>query len=219
MARVHSQGNPRKFFLVHRTVNHQCSRRRAAKLGGVEQSKFVMKMVLSAHIEDMPANAVGCNVSFKIFSDILVATKWPLHIWSYLVIYHLYDVTIPHLIFSTVPWNGPPCVSSVWAPKVNTAFKLLLSFRLTSAVWSNISDCDETYNYWEPVSKRDNCQNEYKKHNMKTYSFTTQLYWIMLWCRIRLRFFIYWYLEIMQPFMYINFVNRWWTCTKICSKH
>ena len=160
MARVHSQKNPRKFFLVHRTVNHQCSRRRAAKLGGVEQSKFVMKMVLSAHIEDMPANAVGCNVSFKLFSDILVATIWPLHIWSYLIIYHLYDVTIPHLNFSTVPWNGPPCVSSVWAPKVNTAFKLLLSFRLTSAVWSNISDCDETYNYWEPVSKRDNCQNE-----------------------------------------------------------
>ncbi|KAF6036242.1 ALG9 [Bugula neritina] len=52
---------------------------------------------------------------------------------------------------SSVPWNGPVCVASVWAPKVNTVFKLLLSLRVMSAIWSNISDCDETYNYWEPA--------------------------------------------------------------------
>ncbi|XP_067943793.1 alpha-1,2-mannosyltransferase ALG9-like [Watersipora subatra] len=52
---------------------------------------------------------------------------------------------------STVPWQGPICRGSVWTPKVDTAFKLLLSFRLVSAIWSNISDCDETYNYWEPA--------------------------------------------------------------------
>jgi len=51
-----------------------------------------------------------------------------------------------------VSWNGSPLVESVFTPQINTAFKLLLSLRLTSAVWSNISDCDETFNYWEPVS-------------------------------------------------------------------
>ncbi|GFQ90978.1 alpha-1,2-mannosyltransferase ALG9 [Trichonephila clavata] len=41
--------------------------------------------------------------------------------------------------------------SSLWTPSVYTAFKLLLSLRLCSAVWSHISDCDEVYNYWEPM--------------------------------------------------------------------
>ncbi|ESN96300.1 hypothetical protein HELRODRAFT_68493, partial [Helobdella robusta] len=38
-----------------------------------------------------------------------------------------------------------------WSPSLHTAFKVLLSARLSSAIWSNISDCDETYNYWEPT--------------------------------------------------------------------
>lgn len=37
------------------------------------------------------------------------------------------------------------------APRGLTAFKLLLSARVCSAIWNNISDCDETFNYWEPV--------------------------------------------------------------------
>lgn len=37
-------------------------------------------------------------------------------------------------------------------PCYDTAFKLLLSARFCSAVWCHITDCDETYNYWEPVS-------------------------------------------------------------------
>ncbi|GFS46466.1 alpha-1,2-mannosyltransferase ALG9 [Trichonephila inaurata madagascariensis] len=41
--------------------------------------------------------------------------------------------------------------SPLWTPSVYTAFKLLLSLRLCSAVWSHISDCDEVYNYWEPM--------------------------------------------------------------------
>lgn len=36
-------------------------------------------------------------------------------------------------------------------PSVDTAFNLLLSARFFSATWSHITDCDETYNYWEPV--------------------------------------------------------------------
>ena len=30
-------------------------------------------------------------------------------------------------------------------------FLPLLAVRLLSALYSNISDCDETFNYWEPV--------------------------------------------------------------------
>ncbi|XP_012987966.1 alpha-1,2-mannosyltransferase ALG9 isoform X1 [Esox lucius] len=39
----------------------------------------------------------------------------------------------------------------VWAPEGSTAFKCLLSARFCAALLSNISDCDETYNYWEPM--------------------------------------------------------------------
>ena len=38
-----------------------------------------------------------------------------------------------------------------WTPSTQAALKILLSVRLSSAVWSGISDCDETYNYWEPA--------------------------------------------------------------------
>jgi alpha-1,2-mannosyltransferase len=31
------------------------------------------------------------------------------------------------------------------------AFKLIVSVRLSAAFWSIISDCDETFNYWEPT--------------------------------------------------------------------
>ncbi|XP_016151373.1 alpha-1,2-mannosyltransferase ALG9 [Sinocyclocheilus grahami] len=39
----------------------------------------------------------------------------------------------------------------VWAPEGSTAFKCLVSARFCAALLSNISDCDETYNYWEPT--------------------------------------------------------------------
>ncbi|XP_069752069.1 alpha-1,2-mannosyltransferase ALG9 isoform X4 [Narcine bancroftii] len=39
----------------------------------------------------------------------------------------------------------------VWAPEGSTAFKCLISARLCAALLSNISDCDETFNYWEPT--------------------------------------------------------------------
>lgn len=39
----------------------------------------------------------------------------------------------------------------VWAPEGSTAFKCLISARFCAALLSNISDCDETFNYWEPV--------------------------------------------------------------------
>ena len=44
---------------------------------------------------------------------------------------------------------------SCWFPKPSVVFNVLLSARITAAFLSNISDCDETYNYWEPVSIND----------------------------------------------------------------
>jgi len=38
-----------------------------------------------------------------------------------------------------------------WYPKPSVVFNVLLSARITSAFLSNISDCDETFNYWEPT--------------------------------------------------------------------
>lgn len=37
-------------------------------------------------------------------------------------------------------------------PTGYTAFKALLSARIVAAIWCHITDCDETFNYWEPVS-------------------------------------------------------------------
>lgn len=36
-------------------------------------------------------------------------------------------------------------------PSADVAFKVLLSARICASIWSNISDCDETFNYWEPL--------------------------------------------------------------------
>ena len=36
-------------------------------------------------------------------------------------------------------------------PGVDTAFKVFVSARFCSAIWAYITDCDETFNYWEPL--------------------------------------------------------------------
>ncbi|XP_067669041.1 alpha-1,2-mannosyltransferase ALG9-like [Haliotis asinina] len=38
-----------------------------------------------------------------------------------------------------------------WTPAGYTTFKILMSARLCAAWWSIITDCDETFNYWEPT--------------------------------------------------------------------
>lgn len=48
--------------------------------------------------------------------------------------------------------NVNPAEMGIIYPNGETAFKALLSARFCAAVWSHISDCDETFNYWEPVS-------------------------------------------------------------------
>ncbi|XP_063060027.1 alpha-1,2-mannosyltransferase ALG9 isoform X1 [Engraulis encrasicolus] len=48
-------------------------------------------------------------------------------------------------------FRSPTKPSQVWAPEGSTAFKCLVSARFCAALLSNISDCDETFNYWEPT--------------------------------------------------------------------
>jgi len=50
-----------------------------------------------------------------------------------------------------VPYTTGQMQSEPWTPSPYTALKVLLSARLGAAVWSGISDCDETFNYWEPA--------------------------------------------------------------------
>lgn len=41
--------------------------------------------------------------------------------------------------------------SGTFSLQPSTAFKTFLSARLCYAIWSIITDCDETFNYWEPI--------------------------------------------------------------------
>ncbi|GAB6028988.1 mannosyltransferase [Chamberlinius hualienensis] len=45
----------------------------------------------------------------------------------------------------------PFMAASTWIPSTYTAFRALLVARICAAIWSNISDCDEVFNYWEPT--------------------------------------------------------------------
>ncbi|XP_060082663.1 alpha-1,2-mannosyltransferase ALG9-like [Ylistrum balloti] len=47
--------------------------------------------------------------------------------------------------------GGSPQDHQPWTPSAYTAFKIVLSARLCAAVWNIVGDCDETFNYWEPV--------------------------------------------------------------------
>ena len=38
-----------------------------------------------------------------------------------------------------------------WCPRPMVFFQFVLSARITASFFSNISDCDETFNYWEPT--------------------------------------------------------------------
>ncbi|ESK90937.1 glycosyltransferase family 22 protein [Moniliophthora roreri MCA 2997] len=38
-----------------------------------------------------------------------------------------------------------------WSPSFSLAFRILILIRITGAMYSNIDDCDEVYNFWEPL--------------------------------------------------------------------
>ncbi len=49
------------------------------------------------------------------------------------------------------PPNGIAWEAHVWAPDVPTALRMFLLLRVTGAIFAPIMDCDETFNYWEPL--------------------------------------------------------------------
>lgn len=42
-------------------------------------------------------------------------------------------------------------IAEEWSPSELTAWRLLLAVQVISALYNYISDCDEVYNYWEPM--------------------------------------------------------------------
>ncbi|KAK9879809.1 hypothetical protein WA026_006868 [Henosepilachna vigintioctopunctata] len=52
---------------------------------------------------------------------------------------------------SKQPMKQHEISSSLLFPAGDTAFKAILSARFCAAIWSHITDCDETFNYWEPM--------------------------------------------------------------------
>lgn len=50
------------------------------------------------------------------------------------------------LISEQLNRNSPPSV-----PKLSVAFRILILVRFCAAMYSSISDCDESFNYWEPT--------------------------------------------------------------------
>ena len=75
---------------------------------------------------------------------------------DFLIDYRILELCIQYsdkhfLIFNRLYAVNEDRKEDIWTPNIQTAFKALTSARLCAAVWNNINDCDETYNYWEPV--------------------------------------------------------------------
>ncbi|KAM9113780.1 alpha-1,2-mannosyltransferase ALG9-like isoform 5-T5 [Pangshura tecta] len=58
---------------------------------------------------------------------------------------------VPEIFVDKINRASGNKAGQVWAPEGSTAFKCLISARFCAALLSNISDCDETFNYWEPM--------------------------------------------------------------------
>ncbi|KAM8795574.1 alpha-1,2-mannosyltransferase ALG9-like isoform 2-T2 [Eudromia elegans] len=58
---------------------------------------------------------------------------------------------VPQMLVDKINRPSGNKTGQVWAPEGSTAFKCLISARFCAALLSNISDCDETFNYWEPT--------------------------------------------------------------------
>ncbi|OXA52135.1 alpha-1,2-mannosyltransferase ALG9 [Folsomia candida] len=63
--------------------------------------------------------------------------------------------TLPPTVNRTANDDDADCDDFIrdpyWSPTPYSAFKLLISARFAAGLWTTISDCDETYNYWEPA--------------------------------------------------------------------
>lgn len=60
--------------------------------------------------------------------------------------FFLHRETVKPPVPQTVYYDDEP-----WTPGAYTVFKIIMSARLCAAAWNIVGDCDETFNYWEPV--------------------------------------------------------------------
>jgi len=58
----------------------------------------------------------------------------------------LCDLTLKHAVCFSLNRDYKP-----YCPSFSVAFKVLFLVRVLAATYSNISDCDEVFNYWEPM--------------------------------------------------------------------
>ncbi|KAI9460480.1 asparagine-linked glycosylation 9 protein isoform a [Lactarius psammicola] len=65
-----------------------------------------------------------------------------------------------------------------WVPRFSVAVRVLLIFRVTAAMYSNLQDCDEVFNYWEPLHYL------YKGYGFQTWETSPQYAirsWVLFW--------------------------------------
>lgn len=53
--------------------------------------------------------------------------------------------------------NVPSDLRTISYPGGAVTLAILLTARIISAYWGHIADCDETYNYWEPLHYLGKC--------------------------------------------------------------
>ncbi|KAG7099645.1 hypothetical protein E1B28_001471 [Marasmius oreades] len=68
-----------------------------------------------------------------------------------------------------------------WSPSFSIAFRILILMRVTGAMYSNIDDCDEVYNFWEPLHLLD------QGHGFQTWEVSPK-YAIRSWAYILLHY-------------------------------
>ncbi|KAF8899021.1 Alg9-like mannosyltransferase family-domain-containing protein [Infundibulicybe gibba] len=57
----------------------------------------------------------------------------------------------PKTFSPSVPTVSSRAQRRPWSPSFSLAVRILLLMRVTGAMYSNIDDCDEVYNFWEPL--------------------------------------------------------------------
>ncbi|KAG9102402.1 mannosyltransferase [Ceratobasidium sp. 392] len=66
-----------------------------------------------------------------------------------------------------------------WCPSFSVAFRILILVRVCAATWSNIQDCDEVFNFWEPLHYLD------QGHGFQTWE-TSPAYGLRSWAYVLL---------------------------------
>ncbi|CAE6508696.1 unnamed protein product, partial [Rhizoctonia solani] len=63
-----------------------------------------------------------------------------------------------------------------WCPSLSAAFRMLVLIRVAAATWSNIQDCDEVFNFWEPLHYLDQGHGFQTWENSPTYALRSWAY-------------------------------------------